>query len=310
METRASYVTVGAFVLICVFGLFIAVLWLAGSQYREEYSYFRTYFIGAVTGLGRGTIVRYNGIDVGHVTDIGFDAANPRRVFVTLQTDPTLQIHVDSVTSIESQGLTGGVYVEIAGGTTTAPVLGPEPGQEYPVIPSKPSTLQQLTQAGPELVERFSTVGERLTDVLNDENRKSLTEMLDHLRSTTELIDRHSADLDATLGNFKVATEGVNRTLGNADRTLTSADRALTSIDRAVGTLDTTLNSADSTVKKLGQLTDDTDKIVNGQGVAQMMQLVAQTRALVASITRLANDLEREPTRLIFGDQRQGYTPK
>ena len=39
-------------------------------------------------------------------------------------------------------------------------------------------------------------------------------------------------------------------------------------------------------------------------------QLVAQTRALVASLTRLTSDLEREPTRLIFGDQRQGYTPK
>ena len=57
-------------------------------------------------------------------------------------------------------------------------------------------------------------------------------------------------------------------------------------------------------------LSDDADRIVNGQGIAQFTLLMAQTRALIASVTRLSNDLEREPTRLLFGDQRQGYTPK
>ena len=39
METRASYVTVGAFVMACLIGLVIAALWLAGAQYRQEFSY-------------------------------------------------------------------------------------------------------------------------------------------------------------------------------------------------------------------------------------------------------------------------------
>ena len=51
-------------------------------------------------------------------------------------------------------------------------------------------------------------------------------------------------------------------------------------------------------------------KVVNGQSITQFTLLMAQTRALVASVTRLSNDLEREPTKLLFGDQRQGYTPK
>ena len=46
METRANYVIVGTFVLICIIGLFVAVLWVAGSQFREEYTYYRTYFTG------------------------------------------------------------------------------------------------------------------------------------------------------------------------------------------------------------------------------------------------------------------------
>src|SRR5439155_4191941 len=73
METKANYVAVGAFVLACVIGFVVTVLWLAGVQYSQEYSYYQAYFKGAVTGLGKGTATRYNGIEVGRVTDLEFD---------------------------------------------------------------------------------------------------------------------------------------------------------------------------------------------------------------------------------------------
>ena len=324
METRASYVMVGSFVMICLLGLIVAMLWLTGAQYRQEFAYYRTTFTGAVTGLGRGTTVRYNGIDVGSITDLGFDPVDPSRVIVTMQIDPKVPLHVDSVASIESQGLTGGTFLEIAGGTAASPILKAQPGQQYPVIASRPSTLQQLAQSGPQLVDRFNTVGERIGDVLNDDNRKLIaaslkliSESLTNLRNTTAVFDRRSEDIDATLENLRTASSNIGKTLGNVDNTLASADRALvsadhalSSVDGAVDSLKTTLTTADSTVQKIGRLSDDTDKVVNGQGIAQLTQMLAQTRALIASLTRLSQDLEREPTKLLFGDKREGYTPR
>ena len=317
METRANYVIVGAFVLICIAGLFIAILWVAGSQFREEYAYYRTYFTGAVTGLGKGTVVRYNGIDVGHVYDVAIDDADPKRVIVTLQLDPKVKIHVDSVATLESQGLTGATFVEIEGGTATSPLLQAQPGQPYPVIPSKPSTLQLLAQSGPEMVQELKSAGERFGDLLNDENRKSVAETLAHLNATTALIQDHAEDIDKTLANLRAGTEALNRTLltvdraaDSADRAINSVDRTVASVDRAVGSIQIASDAASVTVQKVGRLSDDADKVVNGQGITQFTLLMAQTRALVATVTRLSNDLEREPTRLLFGDQRQGYTPK
>jgi len=317
METRASYVMVGSFVMVCLLGLMVALLWLTGAQYRQEFAYYRTIFTGAVTGLGRGTTVRYNGIDVGSITELAFDPTDPSRVIVTVQIDPQVPLHVDSVASIESQGFTGATYLEIAGGTAASAILRAQAGQQYPIIPSKPSTLQQLAQAGPELVDRFNTVGERLGDVLNDQNRKMIAESLVSLRETTSVFERRSEDLDATLENLRLASASIAKTLGNvdstlanADKALSSADRALNSVDGAVDSLKSTLSTADSTVQKIGKLSDDADKVVNGQGVAQLTQMLAQTRALVASLTRLSQDLEREPTKLLFGDKREGYTPK
>ena len=123
METKANYVAVGGFVLVCVVGLVVALLWLAGIQYTQEYDYYQTIFKGSVSGLGRGTVTRYNGIEVGRITNLEFDPADPQRVIVTLQVQPNLNIREDSVASIASQGLTGGSYVEISGGTKNAPLL-------------------------------------------------------------------------------------------------------------------------------------------------------------------------------------------
>jgi phospholipid/cholesterol/gamma-HCH transport system substrate-binding protein len=189
-------------------------------------------------------------------------------------------------------------------------LLTAKPGEQYPVIPSKPSTLQQLAQSGPELVANLNVAGERFSDLLNDQNRKAVTEMLDHLRATAALIDDHAEDLDRTLANMKSATDTLNQTLSSADRAIASADRALGSVNSAASSIETVSDSANVAIQKVGRLTDDADKAVNGQTIAQFTQLMAETRALVASITRLTNDLEREPTKLLFGDQRQGYTPK
>ncbi len=310
METRANYVIVGAFVLVCIVGLFVAVLWVAGSQYREEYAYFRTYFTGAVTGLGKGTVVRYNGIDIGHVYDVAIDDADPKRVIVTLQIDPKAKIHVDSVATLESQGLTGATYVEIEGGTATSPLLQAEPGQPYPVIPSKPSALQLLAQSGPEMVQELKLAGDRFSDLLSDQNRKAIAETLEHLSATTAAIDSHADEFGKTLMSLRTSTETLNRALLSADRAINTADQSLKSVDRAVDSIQTASDTANETAEKVGRLSDDTDKVVNGQAITQFTLLLAQTRALVASVTRLSNDLEREPTKLLFGDQRQGYTPK
>src|ERR1700741_696752 len=113
METKANYVAVGAFVLICIVGLVVTLMWTAGVQYSQEYAYFQTSFNGPVTGLGNGTTVRYNGIDVGRVEDLYFDPNDPQKVIAKLQVKPNLHIRQNSKASIESQGLTGGSYVEI-----------------------------------------------------------------------------------------------------------------------------------------------------------------------------------------------------
>jgi phospholipid/cholesterol/gamma-HCH transport system substrate-binding protein len=286
METKANYVAVGAFVLACVLGLVVALMWLAGAQYSEEFVYYKTDFEGPVTGLGNGTTVRFNGIDVGHVSKLNFDPDDPKKVIVTLQVDPALKLHEDSVASIASEGLTGGSYVEIDGGSKTAPVIKPKYWGDYPTIKSKPSTLQQLEESAPLLLAKINSIADRLNLVLSDQNISSISGTLSNLRDVTGALDRHSGDLEKILTNVSTASTALNGDLGDLHSVLTDAD---------------------GTVHRLDRLSDDADAAVNG---AQLTQLVAQMRGLVKSVTHLSDQLENEPTQLFFGDRRKGYTPQ
>jgi phospholipid/cholesterol/gamma-HCH transport system substrate-binding protein len=281
METKANYVAVGAFVVTCILALVITLLWLAGAQYSQEYDYYQTNFHGAVTGLGKGTAVRYNGIDVGRVDSLAFDPNDPQVVIVTLQIQPGLGIRTDSVSSIEPQGLTGGSYVEISGGTKDAPLLAAEPGQKFPVIKTAPSTLQQLTRGAPELLAKLNTIADRLTAVLSDENQQHLTNTLANLDKATAALAARSGDVDATLASLSAASKGLPETVANANQAMV----------------------------KIQHVADDADGFVRGDGLAQLAGLISDTRRTVSSLNRLTEQLDRQPTKLIFGDRRKGYTP-
>jgi phospholipid/cholesterol/gamma-HCH transport system substrate-binding protein len=289
METKANYVAVGAFVLACVVGLVVTIMWLAGVQYSQEYAYYQAVFKGPVTGLGKGTAARYNGIEVGRITDLMFDPNDPQAVIVTLQVQPNLNIREDSVASIDSQGLTGGSFVEITGGTSKSPLLVAREGQRYPLIRTKPSTFAQLQQSAPEVVAKLNVAASRLNDLLNDNNRRAIAHVLSNLDETTQVIAKRSADIDATIAN---------------------ANKAMANLSDASNSLRPTLSHVDLTVQKYGKVADDADAFINGDGLAQLSDLIGEMRRLVGNLTQLSDQLNRQPTKLLFGDRRKGYEPK
>jgi phospholipid/cholesterol/gamma-HCH transport system substrate-binding protein len=289
METQANYVAVGAFVLACVIGLVVTIMWLAGVQYSQEYAYYQASFKGSVTGLGKGTVTRYNGIEVGRLTDLQFDPNDPQRVIVTMQVQPNLNIREDSVASIESQGFTGASFVEIAGGTANSPLLVAHEDQRYPVIRTKQSTFAELQQSAPQVIAKLNVTASRLNDLLSDNNRNAIARVLANLDETSQVIARRSADIDATIAN---------------------ANKAMANLTDASNNLRPALDRVDLTVQKYGKVADDADAFINGDALAQLSDLIGEMRRLVANLTQASDQLSRQPTKLLFGDRHKGYEPK
>ena len=114
METRASYFLVGLFVLNLMAGLVVAVLWLV--KYNQvQLTYYYIYFASSVTGLQDGSAVRLRGVPIGTVTYIGIDDKDPSLTEVVIGTKPGVPIKTDTRASIQPQGITGLVFVQLTG---------------------------------------------------------------------------------------------------------------------------------------------------------------------------------------------------
>ncbi|GGF03363.1 ABC transporter substrate-binding protein [Aliidongia dinghuensis] len=313
METKANYVAVGAFVLAIIVVLFVSVLWVARVQFREEFHRYETFVQGPVTGLGVGAAVRLNGIEVGRVSDIAFDPDNSLQVQVGLKIKDGTPIKEDSVVSLETQGFTGVSYVEITGGGQASPLLVAKPGHHYPIIKSRPSALQQVFENAPDVMAQLVVIADRVTMLLDDKNRQAIADTLQNVAKISGAVADRQGDIQTTLSESAKAVANLNRTLTELQATLGKVDGLS---DRAGLAMD----SANDAVKKLEQLSNSLNAVVTDTrpqvrdfanvGLPQLTQLLSEIRTLVASLTKVSNELERDPQRFLFGDRREGFNPR
>jgi len=278
METRAEYVLVGGFVLVLLAGLAVVLLWFVQAPFKVNTARYDIYFDGSISGLDVGSDVRYNGVLVGRVTAITLDPRRPTQVHVTVDINQDVVIRNDSVAELQVKGLTGAAYVETAGASGTAPPLVAENGRPYPVIRSRSSQLTELFNGMPVLIQKLSTLADQLNDVTDTDNRKALAETLANMRKVSAVLAAHSRDLDASLGGLSAAVKHFDQAADSLDRMMHDSRKPV----------------SDFTTR----------------GLPELQQLLADSRVLVAELTRLVDSLNRDPSRVIYGNRLQGYTPQ
>lgn len=313
METRASYILVGSFVLALLAGLLVFTVWVAKVQLEETRQPYRIYFTGSVTGLQQGSPVRYRGVPVGTVGDIRLDPDNVTRVRVTIQVQNGTPIMADSIASLELQGITGGAYVQISGGTAEADRLTAADADGIPVIPSRPSSLTAVVDTAPQLVNRALDVITRLGDLMNGENQKAVTDILANARGISADLARATAGLDATLGQAQTALKGFETMGPQLERTLAQARDTLTTV--SAGTRQFTGDWRDLTQslkKTSGEFaafaSENREPVRDfaATGLYELTLLITQLRDLSGQLSRVVTRIENDPSNFLFGGTRQG----
>jgi phospholipid/cholesterol/gamma-HCH transport system substrate-binding protein len=328
METRASYFLVGVFVLALITSLFGFVAWLSRFELQDESTYYYVYFKGAVTGLSVGSTVRYRGVPVGTVTDISIDSENVELIQVTLSIKRNTPIKADTIASLQLQGITGLSFVQLTGGTRDSPMLEPRPGKRRATIPSRPSAIEQVFENAPELLAQLGTVAVRAAEVLNPENQQRISAILENIAVFSGTLSRSSGSIEsivddtaATLSDVRRTAESLNQLAaqlaGLSNELGGDAKKFFADTSQLTRDANATIADVRKTAQAFGRLADDLDKIVvssgtpirdfTSSGLYELSQFVAEARVLVASLTRLAYQLERDPARFLFGDQQKGF---
>src|ERR1700722_6322454 len=247
METRAHYVAVGAFVLTMLFLAFVAVLWLAGTQFTTSFAHYDIYFEGPVTGLNTGARVEYIGIPVGTVSDIEIvtdkeslaeNGGKPIRV--TVQIKNSVAIKKDDSATIQTNILSGVSYILISQGKSAEPIEARR-NDRYPVIRSRRSTLSSLTARGPQLLDKLDVILDHIDDVLDDDNRKAFAASLDNIQKLTANLAQHSDEIASNAGEalkqaaalFSALNTAFTQPDGLKDKLASALDKASSALDKA-----------------------------------------------------------------------------
>jgi phospholipid/cholesterol/gamma-HCH transport system substrate-binding protein len=301
VETRANYVVVGISVLAAIAAIIVFIFWLGRNQLSKNEDIYYTYFTGSVTGLSSGSPVRYRGVPVGTVGYIAIDPQNIEHIRVTLKVRPNTPIKTDTVASLETAGITGGSYIELSGGTNAAPLLVSQ-NNEPPVIKSENSGLQLVLEDAPKLLAKLSLLADQANKLLSDQNVKTISTTFDHLNSLSANLDALGPDAKDTVANLNKLTADLNKQVPGL---LESIKQDGASIKEAADSFHKVGTDVDAVIaENRGPLRDFT-----ANGLGEVSALVANLRTLTDTLNRVADHLDRDPQRYLFGGNSAGIDP-
>jgi phospholipid/cholesterol/gamma-HCH transport system substrate-binding protein len=313
METRAHYVAVGAFVLAIITVAFAVVLWLARAQLTTQYALYDIYFAGPVSGLREGAAVEYSGVPAGRVAEIKITPENVERIRVTVEIETTVVIKQNAAASVEGNLLSGVSFIQIVGGTQDAPVLTKEAGQRYPVIRSRRSRLASVSARAPQLLEKLNETANHLNDLLDEKNRAAVTESLENIRVITAAVAERKQDIAELTGNANTAVLSLNSLLLHLDQSYFDPQGLRDALAGGLADFDWLARNLAETNRQLQLTLQDVRPGVRNFGqrtLSDVGELVGEFRQLISGLSRLAAGIERDPSRVLFGDRREGYRPQ
>jgi phospholipid/cholesterol/gamma-HCH transport system substrate-binding protein len=204
METRSNYVLVGSVTLALLVGLLIFIVWLAGLS-SQATKCFDIYFSQGVGGLNKGSSVNFQGVPVGQIEKISLLPDRPEFVWVRIQVDAETPVLQGTTAQIKGVGFTGVSEIALEGAMKGARPLSQAGPQGCPVIPASTGGLGALLNSAPELIDRIQRLTERLTELLSDRNQNSISNILDNVERTTDVLAKRAPDLADAIGDARIA---------------------------------------------------------------------------------------------------------
>jgi len=317
MESRVNYTAIGVFIILFSIALVAFAFWLGKyNQDERQYRRYKVYITESVSGLAPEAAVKFHGVDVGKVESILINPRNSEEVELILKIKKETPIKTDSNALLKFYGITGLAFIEIAGGSRTAPLLSND-DDTITTIPSSPSLIQRLDESLSNVAAKLSNTLNRADRLFSDQNVENVAQSLEHLRSLTAQIDSYQGEIK-TLLERSIALEN------NASESLYAMKEAAGSVKTASGNFNTlvqtkmatTLQSLEATskeshtlIKKLETSVDRGDydmRTIAAPATSELSTLLEQTRTLTTEMEMTLRSLRESPSDLLFKES----TPK
>ena len=305
METRASYVLVGMFVLGLAAAAVFFVLWLGSAGSTNKVSY-HVILTGNVTGLAKGAAVRYRGIQKGEVGEITLREPTQHEIDrfkvtgevidVEIRVAADTPVYTDTTASLESQGLTGSPFIQLKRAyASTASKLDPK-DKVKAVVQGESAGFEAVLEKLPTALVAVTNLADRAALLLDDENQKKIKTVLDNADKAFKSMDEFSEDAKRWIAK-------IDKPIERIDEVAKEAQEALKNIKKAAG--------------EFGALMGDTRGIVRDNrrpiadftatGLYEFSLFMTDMRKFVRTFDRVLTRVESDPSQFLFGNRQRGF---
>jgi len=306
MENKAHAMAAGIFVALMTLLVLGLAAWLTRDTGVRD-----TYEISTretVTGLQEQAPVRFRGVDVGKVRDIGFDPRQVGNVLVRLEVDRETPLTRDTFATLSYQGVTGLAYIQLSDEGKPAPRL--QPNDEVPPrIPLRPGLLQRLEEKGEVILDRVSEVTERVNTLLNDRNQERIASALENISRASDNASRLAQRLDQTV------TRRLDPALVEATNTLRTVQRSVVLVGDAAtqfGQAAQRLNAPGGAIERITLGTDALAQTLETFSVTtlpRINRLADEGTRAVRTVDRTFSEVSDNPQSLLYGTGRPAPGP-
>lgn len=304
METRSNHILVGGVVLALVVALLAFIIWLSQASGRATNEY-DVFFKTAVDGLAKGSSVTFSGVPVGQVESINLEPANPEFVRVRISVREETPILQGTTATIQGVGFTGVSQIQLDGAVRGAPPITDTGPYGVPVIPTKPGALGQLLNTAPELLERVSTLTERLTELLSDRNQASIAAILDNVERISDSLADRSPEIAAALADARVAIRQAGDAIEKMGNLAESGDRLLNQEGRPLmQDLRETVRAAETSMETLNAVLGEAQpgmQALSKQTIPEVGQLVRDLRETTEALRSITTRIDQQGATSIIG---------
>ena len=229
MDTKINFLKIGLFVIALVFSLLILVFWLGKFGFEkkkiDEYS---IYFQESVSGLNIGSSIKYKGFDVGTVSEIKLNPNNSEEIQIDITIKKDTPIKEDNYAVLGNLGITGLKYIELKGGSNNSKLLQVNENGVR-IIPSKTSTLTNLVDSTTDITNELTMVLKQMEKLLNDENLKTISQILLKTQNSMTNMEQFSAYLvnnekkiDELIKNINLLSKNGNKSFDTIEKSADS----------------------------------------------------------------------------------------
>lgn len=301
MAAKSSKFLIGLFLIV---GFLIGasiIVWVGTSGYFEKGDLYAIYFDESVQGLQKDSVVKFRGLSIGRVADIGV-APDNRLMEVIVQITLDRDLSECSVAQLTQIGITGLVFIDMRhitpGEREDAPRLTFTP--PHPVIASRPSRLKQLEASLDRVMTKLGEV-----DLTGIGNRVEATVAAAERAVNSPRMERIMTNLDSVMANLSRTARRIDGIMaqGRIEAVLADADAGVRESRAILKKLEEELDSL--------KLSDTAGKIDRSATVIER-----QSRRILSEVTRsgenlnraaesldlLLTRLERNPSELLFSN--------